>query len=302
MNLKRINGARASYERSADSATKERLAFFAPIWEIQAQAADSVAKADAPAFVATDLEQWYWTQVPFLSMSPVQVDAPLFASTARSIAGALVAQGAFDDAVNQALSCLDWDKAVLSAPLATAGTDPAAYLDSVFESLAEQVGEEVAGPSAMVLSLALRPMLEPTAQAALGTIADGIKASHNQHAKPRLCPVCGGEASVAYVGPTASGKPNGRTLYCPQCGATWEVERIRCVRCGTQDETRLHYRSVEGDDAHRIHVCDRCKGYVRTRFADEMGLAPFVPEVEDVVMVGLDALAVDLGIGSQAQD
>ena len=48
-------------------------------------------------------------------------------------------------------------------------------------------------------------------------------------------------------------------------------------------------------------IRDRCKGYVRTRFADETGLAPFVPEVEDVVMVGLDALAADLGMGPQAQ-
>ena len=301
MNLKRIETACASYRRTSDEGTRARLSFFEPIWDIQAKVADQVADASVPAFVAADLEQWYWGQVPFLSQAPVPVDAPLFASTARSIAEALVAQDAFDDAVAQALNARDWEKTVCSAPLTLAGSDPASYLDAVFEVLAESEGEAVAETSAMVLSLALRPMLEPAASAALEAIAADIKAAHNQHAKPRLCPVCGGEASVAFVGPTASGKTNGRTLYCHQCGATWEVERIRCVRCGTQDESQLHYRSIEGDDAHRIHVCDRCKGYVRTRFADETGLAPFVPEVEDVVMVGLDALAADLGMGPQAQ-
>ena len=120
----------------------------------------------------------------------------------------------------------------------------------------------------------------------------GVKRPYS-HQRLAIDAALAGEDLVV-VTPTASGKTNGRTLYCPQCGATWEVERIRCVRCGTQDESQLHYRSIEGDDAHRIHVCDRCKGYVRTRFADETGLAPFVPEVEDVV-------AADLGMGPQAQ-
>ena len=52
--------------------------------------------------------------------------------------------------------------------------------------------------------------------------------------------------------------------------------------------------SLEGDDAHRLYACDECGGYVRTRFIDPATLLPFSPEVEDVVMATLDAVAQDL--------
>lgn len=302
MNLKRIDAARASYERTADEATRARLAFFEPVWQIQAQAAQTAAVTATPtAYVTADLERWYWEQKPFLLEAPVDVDAPLFTATASQIADALLAQEAFGEEAAEALRSLDWFEAVSAAPLSLAGSDPAAYLDTAYETLLESLGD-AAEAAVMVLSLALRPMLEPTAEAALKAIAPGINAAGAEHAKPRLCPVCGGEAAVAFVGPTPTGKPNGRTFYCAQCGATWECERIRCARCGTQSQTHLHYRSIEGDDAHRLHCCDLCSGYIRTRFAQEGDLAPFVPEVEDVVMVGLDALAQSLGMGSGPQD
>lgn len=301
MNLKRIEAACATYERTSDEATRARLAFFKPVWDIQAAAASKAAgTVAAAAFVPADLERWYWQGLPFLLESPATIDAPLFAETAGKIAAALLAEGAFEAPTSEALASCDWFEAVTSAPLSVAGSDPAAYLDTAYEALSPTLGED-AESVVMILSLALRPMLEPVAEATLGAIAGAIKVDSHEHAKPRRCPVCGGEASVAYVGPTATGKPNGRTLYCGQCGATWECERIRCARCGTQDQAHLHYRSIEGDDSHRLHCCDLCSGYIRTRFAQTGELTPFVPEVEDVVMVGLDALAESLGMGSQPQ-
>ena len=300
MNLKRIDAACATYERTSDEATRARLAFFKPVWNIQAEAAQAAASTvAAAAFVPADLERWYWEGLPFLLESPITIDAPLFAETARKIAATLLAEGAFEGPTAQTLSTRDWFETVTSAPLSMAGSDPAAYLDTAYEALQPDLGEEDAEAVVLVLSLALRPMLEPVAEATLGAIAKDLKADSSQHAKPRRCPVCGGEACVAYVGPTSTGKPNGRTFYCSQCGATWECERIRCARCGTQSQTHLHYRSIEGDDTHRLHCCDLCSGYMRTRFAMEGDLAPFVPEVEDVVMVRLDALAESLGMGPQ---
>ena len=44
---------------------------------------------------------------------------------------------------------------------------------------------------------------------------------------------------------------------------------------------------------HRIGTCDECGSYIRTRFAGEGDNAPYSPEVEDVVMARLDAVAID---------
>ena len=41
-------------------------------------------------------------------------------------------------------------------------------------------------------------------------------------------------------------------------------------------------------------MCDECGSYIRTRFAGEGDNAPYSPEVEDVVMARLDAVAMDL--------
>ena len=66
---------------------------------------------------------------------------------------------------------------------------------------------------------------------------------------------------------------------------------MRCACCGTQHQGHLEYLSVEGDEAHRVHVCSECGGYMRTHFNGPESRAAFVPEIEDVMMVKLTALA-----------
>ncbi len=106
--------------------------------------------------------------------------------------------------------------------------------------------------------------------------------------------MCGGAPVAGRVGGESSTQGRGKTLWCAQCGTSWEVERVRCARCGTQNQAHLHYYNVEGDDAHRIATCDECGGYLRTVYADD-ALAPFSFEVEDVVMARLDAIAAERG-------
>lgn len=50
--------------------------------------------------------------------------------------------------------------------------------------------------------------------------------------------------------------------------------------------------TLMGDDAHRIHKCDECNGYIRTVFIED-ALRPFSYEVEEVVTAKLDAIARD---------
>ena len=65
------------------------------------------------------------------------------------------------------------------------------------------------------------------------------------------------------------------------------------TRCGTRNQGNLHYFNIEGDEGHRIGTCDECGSYIRTCFAGEGDNAPYSPEVEDVVMARLDAVAMD---------
>ena len=65
------------------------------------------------------------------------------------------------------------------------------------------------------------------------------------------------------------------------------------THCGTRNQGNLHYFNIEGDEGHRIGTCDECGSYIRTRFAGEGDNAPYSPEVEDVVMARLDAVAMD---------
>ena len=308
MNLKKIDGAIASYDKGLADADKARLAFFRGIWGIQqaaeervaaaAQAAGGPAAATAGYAVpdAADLDAWYWDDTTSIfAHAPVCIDAEEFVRTAGEIATYVAEQAGLSEEDASALRAFDW--ACLAggsgAPdLALAGSDPADYLALAAKWLenAQMAGGDVV---LMVLSLALRAMLEPAQVAAMAAEHKAALDGYTTHTKPLRCPCCGGEPTLAYVGPTEASSGNGRVLYCGQCGAAWEVERVRCPHCGSRSQNKLHYVSVEQDDAHRIYACDDCGRYLRTFFAPDMkGLgAPFVPEVEDVVMATLDAVA-----------
>ncbi len=307
MNLQQIDAVTRAYAGRLDEADLARIGFFRGIWEIQAKAEDLVEQGGPYQLPdIEDLDRWYWDEErSIFSQAPVAIDAPLMAQTARQIAAYIASSGSFDAAVTDALAQVDWEALLAGAgdgkaagtagaTLAElAGSDPAAFLEAAYAELSSR-GEEVAAVGAMVLSLALRAMLEPAQQAIGSALHRRVAGEYILHRKPLRCPCCASEATLAYVGPTDASDGNGRRLHCSQCGCDWEFERIRCPRCGTRREESLRYVSLEGDDAHRLYVCDECGGYVRTRFVDPATLLPFSPEVEDVVMATLDAVAQDL--------
>ena len=73
-------------------------------------------------------------------------------------------------------------------------------------------------------------------------------------------------------------------------GMELRARALRAVRNAEPEPPALLY--VEGDDSHRIAVCDECEGYVRTVYQQDAS-APFSFEVEDVAMAPLDAIAND---------
>lgn len=286
MNLKAIDAALAAYRDKLDDADNARLSFFRELWEAQDEIAAQAATAyDVPD--AASLKDWAREGLPVLSQAPVPLDGAALAQAMGRIAEALSAHGGFAPSASEALARTNWERLVAASDLAAAGSDPARYVEEFAELLADDgCAEDAASIGATATSLALRALLEGPATA----VEQARRAAGADEPHSVRCPVCGGEAAVAQVSGAPAGQGRGKRLWCAQCGCAWDFERVRCARCGTQNQGHLHYFNLEGDEAHRLATCDECGGYTRTVY-EEDALAPFSFEVEDVVMAKLDLVA-----------
>ncbi len=288
MNEKQVDAAVAAYEGMLDPSDAARLDFFRALWErLRAWASDGAGGYAVPA--GDDLRAWYAAGKPVFSQAPVRIEPEKLAAALSDLTSFASERGGFPEDVRAAFERTKWDRIVAASPLEEAGRAPLAYVENLAGLLVDDgMDEEQARTAALVASLVLRAQIEGAAAA----VARALLTDVPRGARPLACPVCGGMASVARVGGEDSTQGRGKTLWCAQCGTSWEIERIRCARCGTQNQTHLHYFNVEGDEAHRIATCDECGGYIRTVYTDET-LAPFSFDVEDVVMARLDAIALD---------
>lgn len=287
MNLKLADAAIAAYRAQGDEKLNARLDFFRTVWGVLDAHEKAAAERSVPVFTEERTRHCLKRGVPLLAETPVAVASVALTAAVADVARAFAGHEGFSDEAREQLLACNWASLVGGLPVNLAGRKPDAFLDMAVQAAHERWGEN-ASLFASALSLALRSQLAPAA-------ARGAKAVERAVSKgaehPRACPVCGGEPAVAAVGPAPSGKKNGRVLWCAQCGASWEYERVRCARCGTRNQAHLHYHGVVGDHSHRLHCCDECGGYVRTRFVEELDRTPLCFEVEDVAMANLDAVA-----------
>ncbi len=286
MFVKMIDVAMADYAAKVDEGDKARLEFFRKIWGAQDSLIQKLGKVDYDMPSPQALSAWNQAGESVLRQKPVAVDPACLADACRVVAATIADQRTLVAEVNEALVKTDWDALMDKADMALAGTEPAAVVQDMVDIAAEGNDPVVADAIAMVTSLALRTQLA-------GVAADIYKAIIDAEAdvpRPVNCPVCGGMATLARVGVTRSKNGRAKELWCSQCGTAWEFERVRCGRCGTQNQSRLHYFSLEGDDAHRLQSCDECGSYIRTLY-QEGSVAPFSYEVEDVIMAKLDVVA-----------
>ncbi len=285
MNLKLIDGAISLYGPQLDAATLEQLQLFRSLWQEEAvcaaQAVLNVRGLPDKSHLQTMLEEG----VPFMSASPIRVDGKQLAQAIERLCGVLIAREDFEMPVKMALQQVDWHEVVVGSPLALAGSAPYQYLEALAEALSERCASQAALPIMLVVcSIALRSQLEGAAAEMMGAVKFG-----EGFRSPCVCPACGSQAGVAVVsGNLTTGRA--KTLWCPVCSTTWEFDRIRCPRCGTTNQGKLHYTSIRGDEGHRLAYCDDCGGYIRTTYKEDV-LVPVSYEVEDVVMARLDALA-----------
>ncbi len=292
MNLKLIDAACAAYGSLAQE-DLDRIAFMRAIWDVQAAAVDACpCSYQVPD--AHDLGVCLSKGDYVLSCAPVAVDASLLARTSAQVAACIATKKLLAADSQVLVDGFDWSSLAAIPGIGLSGSDPAAFLDAVYGDLVEGgLSEQAAVTGVSIVSQALRCQLEKPAQLVVEALREaGLFADTHAIA----CPVCGCVPSLSHVGGKTSSQGRGRLLVCSQCGTAWEFERIRCARCGQRNPNHLHYLSIEGDDAHRIAVCDDCGGYIRTLFSEEGELRPVSYEVEDVVMARLDAIAAKAGM------
>jgi FdhE protein len=103
------------------------------------------------------------------------------------------------------------------------------------------------------------------------------------------CPVCGSLPSLSLLKEEV-GK---RYLLCSYCGYQWRMDRISCPFCKNKDQESLRYFFGEGEETHRIDLCDKCHQYIKT--IDTRNLQASDPVLEDLSTLHLDLLAIQKG-------
>ena len=105
------------------------------------------------------------------------------------------------------------------------------------------------------------------------------------------CPICGKEPKIGEIRGDEEGQ---RYLFCHQCGYKWNFLRIKCPFCGNEEQHSLAYFAVEGEECHRVDVCNKCRRYIKIvelpKTAGEINL-----DVEDIATLHLDMLAYEEG-------
>ncbi|MFZ2416964.1 MAG: formate dehydrogenase accessory protein FdhE [Smithellaceae bacterium] len=105
------------------------------------------------------------------------------------------------------------------------------------------------------------------------------------------CPICGKEPKIGEIRESEDGR---RYLFCHQCGYKWHFRRIKCPFCGNEEQHSLAYFAVEGEESHRVDVCNKCRRYIKiielSKSSEDVNL-----DVEDITTLHLDMLAYEEG-------
>ncbi len=291
MNFKLIDRVIAAYESDLSDAYVKRLRFFRGLWEEMDRWSKGPSTAEKHYAVPSveKLEEAWTANRPVFSFAPPKIYKSRFAAICYSLRNYVCDEGGLSEEDAKALREVDFNVLVKEEDMELAASDPEAFVGALLSTAYEQeIPSAAAHMVAMIGMMALRVDLELVAQ----TVAKEQRKIEKLNQNPLTCPVCGSTPALAKVGGESPTEGRGRVLYCQQCGNKWAFERIRCARCGTQNPQHLHYFNIEGDDAHRIHKCDECNGYIRTVFVED-ALRPFSYEVEEVVTAKLDAIARD---------
>lgn len=279
----RAKSVRSYVESRPDLA--RQLEFFQQLWTAQDGFAARAA-AYEPAS-EDETQRALASHRTLFSLVPPELPIDAYRDAIRAIA-ALMTDAGLPEEQAAALAEADLAGAVTDESLSGALDGFDVFVQTVAARLADdRLGETLL---AFILTEAMTPLLREPAKAAVKAAGkfDWLRWDSG------LCPACGTPASSGVVRDEGEMQGGRRWLECPLCRTTWEYARLRCVRCGTREQTKLGYLFDEQDPGHRIHTCESCHAYTPTVFERDLKRIS-VPEVEEIVMVPLEAVAADRG-------
>ena len=153
------------------------------------------------------------------------------------------------------------------------------------EQTVEQAADEF-GLDKKVFLFLIQSSIKPSIEAALEILRGELDPETWLKGQ---CPICGSLPSLSLLKEDA-GK---RYLLCCLCGYQWRIDRFFCPFCGNKDRASLHYFHGEGEEAHRIDLCDKCHQYIKT--IDYRKIEESDPVLEDLATLHLDILAAQQG-------
>ena len=181
-------------------------------------------------------------------------------------------------------------------------------LGEIFQSVlanddrVSELAEELSLDRDVIFVLAtasMKPSLEATASQVEAMVGDGSWSG-------RCCPICGSSPSMSELskaspsgGEGATSEGAERILHCSFCGNEWRTTRLGCVFCGNTDAESLRYLYAEGDEGHRIDVCEKCKNYMKTVDSRHLSREIVLP-LEDIGTLHLDIIAEEEGYKREA--
>jgi len=289
VNAELIQRASDTYLETLTGSDAVRLRFLQGVWEIQS----SVESGAGPYAMPQEsvARKAMAMGHPLFGVSAPQINLRAYLNAAERIATYCSERADLPVKEVEALGAVDFSALIEQESLAIAIESPHEFVDLIVDALtARSAPAPTSATIAFVLMSALTPFLTGPSHS-LSELLGGF-GQHSTDAGE--CPVCGSGAALGRMGERTALKGAERTLWCAMCHAEWSIERIRCVRCGCRNPDKLRYANVEGDAAHRLHLCDECHGYTRFVFTDDLGRAASM-DVEDAVTMVLHDVASELG-------
>ncbi len=162
-------------------------------------------------------------------------------------------------------------------------------------ALMEMWGQYRENQNAMDEETATRFQLAVSGVARLaGEMAQNLEWSANEPHDSIVCPVCDEEAALAVITP-----PDGkRMMHCTTCGYEWNVKRVKCLHCGSEDAKQQTFLKNEEFPGIEVVVCQSCGQYFKEIDARERPVQDYL--WEDVRTLPLN-FAAEFWLAEQAK-
>lgn len=131
--------------------------------------------------------------------------------------------------------------------------------------------------------VAIHVLAAAAAQVYFASLAAQLDAKALKRVADGACPSCGG-APVSSMVVGWSGAHGTRFCTCSNCATQWNVVRIKCLVCGS--ENGIAYHSLEGSGTIMGETCEGCSSYVKMLHQHKD--ASLDPLADDVASLALD--------------